>query len=261
MCETSLKQVCLQTLRQLIELLAYGSAALDGEDAVSWHPSLLIVSAAMACIADAVCRRNSETSTCRLTRLLCGHLSGDGAGDDKAGAGEARAHWFGVGIHDFELASAALSLSTPELSLARTRILDYFRSLAIPHTNELFDFSDPAHYLDEHCATHRFFKKLAQGVYSHAADSIIDAKRDLEHSGVENVAFRDVMAYFQIFTLTCSADKPFAISKKNPTRAVSCAGGPLHDNPIPSCLGCTHSLALGIDWLVHPPSGLCAEIH
>jgi hypothetical protein len=97
--------------------------------------------------------------------------------------------------------------------LARTAILDYFYGLKVQPCNELFDLENKEgdglnvlHGSGKECATWRFFKKLGQLCYSRETNFIHDPHSDLLHMGPENIAFRDVMAYFKIFTLTADFD-------------------------------------------------------
>lgn len=238
--EYGLFSTCLVTLSTLMELLATATAAagLSQDDAATWHPSLVIISGVMAAITDAMARRpvilrihletaadatgrgsrgnpgttqgNGATERAaelpRLSVLLCGRLGRLDGEDSTLGTGSSI---YGIGVSSFEKSSSTFNLMSPQLALARTAVLDYFLALRIPPSNELFDVQAQAHYSGKGCATFRFFRHLALGVYSHSSNAITDTHLDLRDCGVENVAFRDVMLFWKFFQLCCDSGRPF----------------------------------------------------
>ncbi|KAL3911855.1 MAG: hypothetical protein SGPRY_008538, partial [Prymnesium sp.] len=181
----------LELLRRLLELLAFasGGGEVEGEDAAAWHPSLLLVSAAIAAIADAIARSGAggERST-RLADLLCGKLGSVEGGEEEEGG-----RWWGVGVSAFEQRSATLLLSA-EQCVARKHVLEYFHSLSVPPEREIFAVEQPGHYAGGECPTRRFFHALSHNVYcrSGAARAIVDVDHDMLHSSAGHTAFRDL---------------------------------------------------------------------
>ena len=126
--EVSLVRDAMMTLQRLMELLAHSSNELHSKvgqkGAAAWHPVLLLVSGAIAAIADAIARRNpTRVGATRLTRLLCGY--------QKASGCHSATGLYGLGIRWFEQRVATLDYERPEYYLARSAILDYFLGLKV----------------------------------------------------------------------------------------------------------------------------------
>ena len=210
----------LELLRRLTELLAFasGSGSISGDDAAAWHPSLVCISGAAAAIADAVARSGAGgPSSTRLADLLCGKLGrlrGEPEMTGEHSGGESR---YGIGVGAFELRTSTLLL-TPALSLVRKHVLEYFQGLRVPSSNELFDVEDAEHYVDDACATRRFFKALTENIYCHEGSSggICDLTQDLLHVSGGATAWRDVMTFWKVFVLTCDTSAPFDVSTRSP---------------------------------------------
>ncbi|KAL1495919.1 hypothetical protein AB1Y20_014561 [Prymnesium parvum] len=208
----------LELLRQLMELLAFasGSGALTGDDAAEWHSTLVCVSGAIAAISDAVARSGADNHDApRLAALLCGKLGSLHALAGAPGGGSEDLHEgkeisYSIGSRSFEARTNSLVL-TPDLCLARKHILEYFCGLNVDPENELFDVEAADHYSSKMCPTRLFFVALSQNIYcrSGAALAIIDVDNDMQHATSGHTAFRDIMMYWKIFTLTCDPTSPF----------------------------------------------------
>jgi hypothetical protein len=210
-----------QTLQRLMEVLAHNSNVIA---LGVWHAELLLISGTIAAITDAVCRRDGQKpESAALTKVLTGAF-GKLPGEELYSSGGASC--YAIGIRSFERRTANVSFRMYHHYLARTAILDYFYGLKVQPCNELFDLENKEgdglnvlHGSGKECATWRFFKKLGQLCYSHETNFIHDPHSDLLHMGPENIAFRDVMAYFKIFTLTADFDHPFQIGNRDGAQA------------------------------------------
>ena len=210
-----------QTLQRLMEVLAHNSNVIA---LGVWHAELLLISGTIAAITDAVCRRDGQKpESAALTKVLTGAY-GKLPGEELYSSGGASC--YAIGIRSFERRTANVSFRMYHHYLARTAILDYFYGLKVQPCNELFDLENKEgdgfnvlHGSGKECATWRFFKKLGQLCYSRETNFIHDPHSDLLHMGPENIAFRDVMAYFKIFTLTADFDHPFQIGNRDGPQA------------------------------------------
>jgi hypothetical protein len=190
-----------------MQMLAFGSALLLGDDAEQWHPSLVCIGGAIAAIADAVARRGTKDGSApilaQLLQGLQGHLVGE------AEEGDSGQRPYGIGVGAFQARTETLLIGRPELCIVRKHVLEYFHGLALPAHNELFDVEDPAHYQGVACATLRLFKVLAREHYSYAAVVVCDVNHALRRMGGGITSWRDVMMWWKVFTCACSEQRPF----------------------------------------------------
>ena len=112
----------LEQCAQLMQMLAFASAALAGDDAEHWHPSLVCLGGALAAIADAVARRSANGNDGHapvLAQLLNGwqgHLPGEA---EDGGKGQRP---YGVGCGAFKARTETLLMGRPELCVARKHV-------------------------------------------------------------------------------------------------------------------------------------------
>ena len=199
----------LEQCQQLMQMLAFGSASLMGDDAEQWHPSLVCIGGAIAAIADAVARRGASDGSAPILAQLLQGLQGHLVGAPSAEEGGSGQRPYGIGVGAFQARTETLLIGRPELCIVRKHVLEYFHGLALPVYNELFDVEDPAHYQGVACATLRLFKALAREHYSYAAVVVCDVNHALRRMGGGVESWRDVMMWWKVFTCACSERRPF----------------------------------------------------
>ncbi len=131
----------LLTLSRLME--SFTAAAMSIQHSRSFDAVCIVVPGAIAAIADAVLRRMATDRPSEVSAVLLGKNK-DGRSNGNPG--------FGLSISTFAEQSETMEVHSPELSVARCAVLDYFMGPAQRRLEPIFDFErkyklKPSRYL------------------------------------------------------------------------------------------------------------------